>query len=59
MQTYCQVNDFQTSEVVKASEVFYNHNASKGVHSHEYEHPAEEHEHDHMPDIHHRHGHEE
>jgi drug/metabolite transporter (DMT)-like permease len=28
------------------------------VHSHEHEHPAEEHEHDHMPDIHHRHGHE-
>lgn len=30
-----------------------------GVHSHEHEHPAEEHEHAHMPDIHHRHGHEE
>jgi len=29
------------------------------IHSHEHEHPAEEHEHDHMPDIHHRHGHEE
>jgi drug/metabolite transporter (DMT)-like permease len=29
------------------------------VHSHEHDHPAEEHEHDHMPDIHHRHGHEE
>jgi len=29
------------------------------VHSHEHEHHAEEHEHDHMPDIHHRHGHEE
>jgi drug/metabolite transporter (DMT)-like permease len=29
------------------------------VHSHEHEHPAEQHEHDHMPDIHHRHGHEE
>ena len=29
------------------------------VHSHEHEHPAEEHAHDHMPDIHHRHGHEE
>ena len=28
------------------------------VHSHEHEHSAEEHEHDHMPDIHHRHGHE-
>ncbi len=35
------------------------HSDSKGVHSHEHEHPAEEHEHDHMPDIHHRHGHEE
>ena len=30
-----------------------------GTHSHEHEHTAEEHEHDHMPDIHHRHGHEE
>jgi drug/metabolite transporter (DMT)-like permease len=30
-----------------------------GVHSHKHEHSAEEHEHDHMPDIHHRHGHEE
>jgi drug/metabolite transporter (DMT)-like permease len=30
-----------------------------GAHSHEHEHAAEEHEHDHMPDIHHRHGHEE
>ena len=29
------------------------------VRSHEHKHPAEEHEHDHMPDIHHRHGHEE
>ncbi len=29
------------------------------VHSHEHEHPAEEHVHEHMPDIHHRHGHEE
>ena len=29
------------------------------VHSHEHEHPVEEHEHDHMPDIHHRHGHQE
>jgi drug/metabolite transporter (DMT)-like permease len=29
------------------------------THSHEHEHTAEEHEHDHMPDIHHRHGHEE
>lgn len=30
-----------------------------GTHSHEHEHAAEEHGHDHMPDIHHRHGHEE
>ena len=37
----------------------HGHADSKGVHSHEHEHPAEEHEHDHMPDIHHRHGHEE
>lgn len=35
------------------------HDDSNGIHSHEHEHPAEEHEHDHMPDIHHRHGHEE
>ncbi len=36
------------------------HKHAKGdeVHSHEHEHAAEEHEHDHMPDIHHRHGHE-
>jgi drug/metabolite transporter (DMT)-like permease len=37
----------------------HEHADSKGVHSHEHEHPAEEHEHDHMPDIHHRHEHEE
>jgi drug/metabolite transporter (DMT)-like permease len=37
----------------------HKHDESDGVHSHEHEHPAEEHEHDHMPDIHHRHGHEE
>ena len=30
-----------------------------GAHSHEHEHVEEKHEHDHMPDIHHRHGHEE
>ena len=30
-----------------------------GTHSHEHEHAEEEHEHDHMPDLHHRHGHEE
>jgi drug/metabolite transporter (DMT)-like permease len=35
------------------------HGAESGVHAHEHEHPTEEHEHDHMPDIHHRHGHEE
>jgi len=37
----------------------HKHDDAKTVHSHEHEHPAEEHEHDHMPDIHHRHGHEE
>jgi drug/metabolite transporter (DMT)-like permease len=37
----------------------HGHGDSTGVHSHEHEHPAEEHGHDHMPDIHHRHGHEE
>lgn len=36
----------------------HQHDESQGVHSHEHEHPAEEHEHGHMPDIHHRHGHE-
>lgn len=40
-------------------DAMHNHDDAKGVHSHEHEHPAEEHEHDHMPDIHHRHGHEE
>ncbi len=40
-------------------EATHAHGDMKGVHSHEHEHPAEEHEHDHMPDIHHRHGHEE
>jgi drug/metabolite transporter (DMT)-like permease len=35
------------------------HDDSPGVHSHEHEHSTEEHAHDHMPDIHHRHGHEE
>jgi len=38
---------------------FHEHDTFDGVHSHEHEHPEEEHEHDHMPDIHHRHGHEE
>ncbi len=37
----------------------HKHDGGDGVHSHEHKHPAEEHEHDHMPDIHHRHGHEE
>jgi drug/metabolite transporter (DMT)-like permease len=37
----------------------HGHDDADEVHSHEHEHPAEEHEHDHMPDIHHRHGHEE
>ena len=37
----------------------HGHDDITGAHSHEHEHPAEEHEHDHMPDIHHRHGHEE
>ena len=37
----------------------HEHADADEVHSHEHEHPAEEHEHDHMPDIHHRHGHDE
>lgn len=37
----------------------HGHDVVNGAHSHEHEHSAEEHEHDHMPDIHHRHGHEE
>jgi drug/metabolite transporter (DMT)-like permease len=37
----------------------HGHDDSTGVHSHEHEHLVEKHEHDHMPDIHHRHGHEE
>jgi drug/metabolite transporter (DMT)-like permease len=37
----------------------HGHDEVEGTHSHEHEHSAEEHEHDHMPDIHHRHGHEE
>jgi len=37
----------------------HEHADAEDVHSHEHEHPAEKHEHDHMPDIHHRHGHEE
>jgi drug/metabolite transporter (DMT)-like permease len=35
----------------------HGHDDADEVHSHEHEHSAEEHEHDHMPDIHHRHGH--
>ena len=37
----------------------HGHADADELHSHEHEHPAEEHAHDHMPDIHHRHGHEE
>jgi len=37
----------------------HGHDEVDRAHSHEHEHPAEEHAHDHMPDIHHRHGHEE
>jgi drug/metabolite transporter (DMT)-like permease len=37
----------------------HGHDEVDETHSHEHEHSAEEHEHDHMPDIHHRHGHEE
>lgn len=40
-------------------DLMHGHDDSKGVHSHEHEHPAVEHEHDHMPDIHHRHRHDE
>ena len=36
----------------------HGHDDVDEVHSHEHKHPAEKHEHDHMPDIHHRHGHE-
>ena len=36
----------------------HGHSDSKEIHSHEHEHLQEEHDHDHMPDIHHRHGHE-
>jgi drug/metabolite transporter (DMT)-like permease len=43
----------------KRDDPAHGHDEAEGVHSHEHEHPAEEHEHDHMPDIHHRHGHEE
>lgn len=43
----------------KRDDPAHGHDQVEGVHSHEHEHPAEEHEHDHMPDIHHRHGHEE
>ena len=36
----------------------HGHDAQSGSHAHEHEHPAEQHEHEHMPDIHHRHDHE-
>ena len=36
----------------------HGHSGGEGIHSHGHEHPEEEHDHDHMPDIHHRHGHE-
>jgi len=36
----------------------HGHDDKEETHSHEHEHPVEEHGHDHMPDIHHRHGHE-
>jgi drug/metabolite transporter (DMT)-like permease len=42
----------------KRDDPAHGHDEADGVHSHEHEHPAEEHVHDHMPDIHHRHGHE-
>ena len=42
----------------KRDDPAHGHDEVEGVHSHEHEHPAEEHAHDHMPDIHHRHGHE-
>ncbi len=41
------------------SDLGHTHDVMDGIHSHEHEHIAEEHEHDHLPDIHHRHGHEE
>jgi len=37
---------------------FHSHEETTITHSHEHEHPQTEHEHGHMPDIHHRHGHE-
>jgi len=40
------------------NDLSHKHDEIDGVHSHEHEHPAVEHEHDHLPDIHHRHGHE-
>ena len=43
----------------KRDDPAHGHDEAHGVHSHEHEHPAEEHVHDHMPDIHHRHRHEE
>jgi len=43
----------------KHDDLAHGHDEVDGIHSHEHEHSAEEHMHDHMPDIHHRHGHEE
>ena len=40
-------------------EAEHGHDTLNVAHSHNHEHPAEQHDHDHMPDIHHRHGHEE
>ena len=37
---------------------FHEHDDVDAVHSHEHEHPHTEHQHGHMPDVHHRHGHE-
>ena len=37
---------------------FHEHDDVDAVHSHQHEHPHTEHQHGHMPDIHHRHGHE-
>jgi drug/metabolite transporter (DMT)-like permease len=37
----------------------HQHASQPGAHAHDHEHPTEAHTHDHMPDIHHRHGHDE
>lgn len=36
----------------------HGHDSQPGTHAHAHEHPEEKHEHDHLPDIHHRHEHE-